>query len=234
MFAYLKQSVKERTVLVLTKPPKVIYNGLKTKIGQPKDYSENNKVKGFWSKDCPTEMTQIPKEIIRRYDLEDESRVEDPDVSMSQNTDVGEKEGDNSNERHGAPGDDSMYTPIKALSTFNYDWRLKARLVKKGERRSWKNARSEGYLMGVELMDSYGTMIQATFFKDACDKFEPILKEGCIYLLSNGNVKIANQRFSSIKNDFCLVFDRNAEITEVPNDESIKEKGYCFTNLDEL
>ena len=41
-------------------------------------------------------------------------------------------------------------------------------------------------------MDKHGTQIQATFFKDAVDKFEPILEEGHIYLLSNGTVKIAN------------------------------------------
>lgn len=57
-------------------------------------------------------------------------------------------------------------------------------------------------------MDKNGTQIQATFFKDACDKFEPIIQEGKIYLLSNGTVKIANQKFTSIKNDFCLVFDK--------------------------
>ena len=51
------------------------------------------------------------------------------------------------------------YTPIKALSTFIYDWRIKARLVKKGPRKEWKNARSEGYFFNIELMDSHGTMI---------------------------------------------------------------------------
>jgi hypothetical protein len=61
-------------------------------------------------------------------------------------------------------------------------------------------------------MDSFGTMIQATFFKDACDKYEPIMKEGGIYLFSNGNVKLANQRFATVKNDFCIVFDKNADI----------------------
>ena len=49
------------------------------------------------------------------------------------------------------------YTPIKALSTFNYDWRIKARITKKGERRTWKNQRTEGYLMNVDLMDKHGT-----------------------------------------------------------------------------
>lgn len=84
------------------------------------------------------------------------------------------------------------YTPIKALSTFIYDWRIKARVTKKGPQKTWKNARSEGYFKNIELMDCHGTMIQATFFKDACDKFDPILKEGSIYLCSGGTVKFAN------------------------------------------
>ena len=60
------------------------------------------------------------------------------------------------------------------------------------------------------------------------------MKEGCIYLCSGGTVKLANQRFATVKNDFCLVFDKNAEITEVPDDTSIKEKGYNFTTLADI
>jgi len=126
------------------------------------------------------------------------------------------------------------YTPIKALSTFNYDWRLKARVTKKGEIRRWKNQRNEGYLLSIELMDKHGTQIQATFFKDACDKFEPIIHEGRIYLFSNGTVKLSNQRYTSIKNDFCLVFDKQGEIVEIPEDESIKYKGFSFLNMLEI
>lgn len=94
-------------------------------------------------------------------------------------------------------------------------------MTKKSEVRRWKNHRTEGYLINIDLMDKHGTQIQATFFKDACDKFEPMLQEGKVYSFSNGTVKIANQRFTSIKNDFCLVFDRQAEIVEVPEDASI-------------
>ncbi len=83
-----------------------------------------------------------------------------------------------------------LYTPIKALSTFNYDWRLKARLVKVYPKRFYKN--NKGCLMNVELMDMYGTQIQATFFNDACEKFEHIIKQGSIFLWSSGTVKIAN------------------------------------------
>ena len=76
--------------------------------------------------------------------------------------------------------------------------------------------------MNVELMDIHGTMIQGTFFKDAFDRFDPILREGAIYLMSGGTVKLANQRFATVKNDFCLVFDRQAEIKEVADDDSIR------------
>ena len=38
----------------------------------------------------------------------------------------------------GAADMQEYYTPIKALSTFIYDWRIKARLVKKSPRKEWK------------------------------------------------------------------------------------------------
>ena len=47
-------------------------------------------------------------------------------------------------------------------------------------------------------------------------------------------MKIANQKFTSIKNDFCLVFDKQGDITEVPDNESIKSKGFSFLTLPEI
>jgi len=52
--------------------------------------------------------------------------------------------------------------------------------------------------------------------------------------MSGGAVKIANQRFCSIKNDFALVFDRNAAIEEVENDETIEHKGYTFVTMNDI
>ena len=47
VFTFLKQSVRERTILVLTKPPKLVYSTLKAKIGVPKDFGENCKSNVF-------------------------------------------------------------------------------------------------------------------------------------------------------------------------------------------
>ena len=100
------------------------------------------------------------------------------------------------------------------------------------QKRYFKN--NKGCLLNVELMDMHGTQIQATFFNDACEKYEPILKQGCVFLFSSGQVKLANQRFQRIKNDFCLIFDKNAEIVEVPDDRSINELSYNFSKLNEV
>jgi len=64
-------------------------------------------------------------------------------------------------------------------------------------------------------------MIQATFFKEAVDKYEPILDEGAVYTFSNGTIKAANKKFTSIPNDFCINFGTDADIERVDDDGTI-------------
>jgi len=44
-------------------------------------------------------------------------------------------------------------------------------------------------------------------------------------------VNIANKKFTSIKNDYCLTFDQNAEIQEVEDDRHIEKQGFAFTPI---
>jgi len=67
----------------------------------------------------------------------------------------------------------------------------------------------------------YGTQIEGTFFNEAADLFDPKIHENHVYLFSNGCVKMANKKFTSIKNDFCIVFEKNACILQVDDDGSI-------------
>ena len=61
-----------------------------------------------------------------------------------------------------------------------------------------------------------------------------ILKENHVYLFANGQVKLANKKFTSIKNDNCITFDTNAEIVEVNDDTDIKNQGFSFVPLKSL
>jgi hypothetical protein len=42
---------------------------------------------------------------------------------------------------------------------------------------------------------------------------------------------MANKRFTSIKNDFCIVFEKNASIIEVDDDGSIAEQAFEFCDI---
>lgn len=114
------------------------------------------------------------------------------------------------------------YTPIAALVCNQKDWKIRARIAKKYERRHWENSRGKGYLLNFELIDEYGSSIQCTLFKDAVDKFDEILEEGCVYTFSGGQVKLANIKYTSVKCDYSIVFDVNSEMIKITDDESIQ------------
>jgi replication factor A1 len=58
-----------------------------------------------------------------------------------------------------------------------------------------------------------------------------ILEENKVFNFKSGQVKMANKKFTSIKNDFCITFSDHTEITPASNDNRIKGKGYNFTKL---
>ena len=91
--------------------------------------------------------------------------------------------------------------------------------------------RKGGSIMKIELVDMYGSQIEGTFFNEAADMFENKLEEDKVYLFSNGTIKIANQKFTSIKNDFCIVFETTSQIVEVEDDGSIAVQAFDFTPI---
>lgn len=66
--------------------------------------------------------------------------------------------------------------------------------------------------MNLDLIDAFGSVIQATFFRESVDKFEDLLKEGKVYLFANANIKVANQKYTNINNPFSLAFESKAII----------------------
>ncbi len=86
--------------------------------------------------------------------------------------------------------------------------------------------------MNIELIDKDGTQIQATFFgEEAAKRFGPMIKENKVFLFANGAVKLANKKFTSIKNDYCLTFDHMADVQEAEEDNQIKKQGFSFVSL---
>ena len=128
----------------------------------------------------------------------------------------------------------NAYMPIKALNQFSTDWIIKARIVKKGQMRTWKNDRSEGTLMTVDLIDREGTLIQATGFKETATRLDEMLEQDQVYTFSGGQIKLANKRYTSIKNDYCITFGMETVIEKCANDAHIKTESFSFSKLDQI
>ena len=90
--------------------------------------------------------------------------------------------------------------------------------------------------MKIVIIDMCGTKIEGAFFDDAADHFDKRLKEGSVYLFANGNVKLANKKFTTVKNDFSLVFEKSSKIEETEDDGSIAgiNSAFEFTSIKQL
>lgn len=65
--------------------------------------------------------------------------------------------------------------PISSLSPYQNKWVIKARVTSKSAIRTWNNAKGEGKLFSMDLMDESG-QIRATAFRDQVDKFYDMIE----------------------------------------------------------
>jgi len=102
--------------------------------------------------------------------------------------------------------------------------------------RTYKNARGEGKLFSIELVDSEGGEIKGTFFNDVVDKFYDIVNEGDVYLFSKGQIKTANKQYSSA--NYEITFDKATTIEPVDSDDptaiNIPRANYNFRKIQHI
>mmetsp|Transcript_5408 Transcript_5408/g.8036 ORF Transcript_5408/g.8036 Transcript_5408/m.8036 type:complete len:638 (-) Transcript_5408:183-2096(-) len=125
-------------------------------------------------------------------------------------------------------------TPISALNLYQNRWTIKARLTNKGDVRHWSNAKGDGSLFSIEMLDSSGTDIRATFFREAVEKFHPMLECDKVYTFTGGKLKVANLQYNTCKSSFEITFDQNAEIVLESDDGQITQQLYEFQPIANL
>lgn len=104
--------------------------------------------------------------------------------------------------------------PIAALTPYQNNWRIKARVVQKSDIRHYSNQRGEGRFFSVTLMDESGE-IKGTVWNAVVDDLFEKLQENQVYFFSKARVNLAKKKFSTVSNDYELSFDRATEIEEV-------------------
>jgi hypothetical protein len=126
----------------------------------------------------------------------------------------------------------SEVTPIKSMNCYLPAWTIRAQCTHKSEVRHWQTHVSTGKLCTVYLADESGE-IQATMFNDAVDQLFPTFEVGKVFRVSNGKIKFANAKFSTIKHECELVLDTMT--TVVPSYEKVEtDSMHSFTTIDQV
>lgn len=114
-------------------------------------------------------------------------------------------------------------------------WTIKARVTAKSDLKRWSNAKGEGTLFSIDLLDSNGGEIRGTFFKEAAAKFFPMIQQGQVYTFSGGVLKIVqNRQYTTIKNQYEITFNQNSEIKPASDDSAIKTQSFNFIKLSQI
>ncbi len=122
--------------------------------------------------------------------------------------------------------------PIEGLSPYQNKWTIKARVSLKSEIKHYHNQRGEGKLFTVHFLDQSGE-IRATGFNEKVDELYEKLEEGSVYYVSKCRVNIAKKQFSSVANEYELMFDRDSEIERCndTDDVSVPQVRFDFVNI---
>ncbi|XP_030369823.1 replication protein A 70 kDa DNA-binding subunit [Scaptodrosophila lebanonensis] len=128
-----------------------------------------------------------------------------------------------------------LTSPIASLSPYQNKWAIKARVTSKSAIRTWSNARGEGKLFSMDLMDESGE-IRATAFKEQCDKYYDLIQVDNIYYFSKCQLKSANKQFSQLKNDYEMTFtsDTVVQKCEEMDDGGIPEIKYDLVPISQV
>jgi len=85
-----------------------------------------------------------------------------------------------------------------------------------------KNGSGTGKLFSVELIDESGDEIRATAFTEVAEKLYGLLEVGHVYLISKGEVKVANKKFTTIAHPFEITFNGTTVVSPVTEDATTR------------
>uniref|UniRef100_A0A182MBH5 Replication protein A subunit n=1 Tax=Anopheles culicifacies TaxID=139723 RepID=A0A182MBH5_9DIPT len=129
---------------------------------------------------------------------------------------------------------DSLTHPISSLSPYQNKWVIKARVMSKSGIRTWSNAKGEGKLFSMDVMDESGE-IRVTAFKEQCDRYYDMIEVDKVYFISKCQLKPANKQYSSLKNDYEMTMTNDTIVQECKDvDGSMPEIQYNFVPISQI
>jgi len=119
---------------------------------------------------------------------------------------------------------------IKDLNPYQGEFRIKGRVVKKSELRSWSNSRGQGHVFDITLQDSSGD-IKVTGFNEMAEKFHPVFQENRVYFVEAASVKPANKNFNQTSHNYELSLHAGSKVELCQEIASREVPGISFPDL---
>eukprot|EP00039_Didymoeca_costata_P007560 m.101215 g.101215 ORF g.101215 m.101215 type:complete len:689 (+) comp13736_c2_seq1:56-2122(+) len=124
------------------------------------------------------------------------------------------------------------YQPIQSVNPYTTRWTIRARVTNKREK-TYSNARGDGKLFSVDLLDDSGE-IRATAFNDTADRLNPAMEIGKVYMIRGGRVKVANRKFSHLNNQYEITFGEDTHVQEVEDLSGVPTVKYDYVDFAQL
>ncbi|KAJ6448565.1 hypothetical protein C8R47DRAFT_1230987 [Mycena vitilis] len=122
--------------------------------------------------------------------------------------------------------------PAVPQRPYHNNWAIQARVIQKGEMKTFGNRNGDGQLFGVTLMDETGEIRATAFNKVAVALYDQV-QEGKVYYISGARVNLAKKKFAVVSNEYELAFERHTVIKEC-FDATVPRIKYDFVPLGEL
>lgn len=123
--------------------------------------------------------------------------------------------------------------PIAQLNPYQSSWIIKVRVLIKRSIYVWKNSKGEGKLFSLDLKDKSGA-IKAIAFNHLVDRWYDRIEENKVYLFSNGDIKNANKQYTSLQNNFEIIFNDDTNFEEIKDDGDIPKTTCELTSLSKI
>ncbi|CAG7833681.1 unnamed protein product [Allacma fusca] len=124
--------------------------------------------------------------------------------------------------------------PIRDINPYANRVTIRARVVNKGEIKTWSNSRGEGKLFSMEMLDDSGE-IRMTGFNQSVDQYYDMIEVNHVYYISRFSVKNANKSFNSTAHDYELSFTNDTQVIPCLEDDSdVPTLSYNFVTIENI
>lgn len=125
----------------------------------------------------------------------------------------------------------SNIMPINALNSYQNRWTIKARVTTKSDIRRYSNARGDGKFFSFDLLDAQGGEIRVVCWNDQCDRWEPIIEQGKVYVISKASLRNKRGNFNQTRHQYEIHLENSSVVELCSEEDDIPHIHFNFSKI---